>query len=139
MKINTITSQFGLQQIINELTYLTSNSSSYIDLIFTSQPNLLMESGIHSFLHPNCHHQIVFAKVNLVLYYPPSYESEIWHYEKANADLIRRSIDQLPWDIKFFHINDHHINQNIKNIHVTLYHMRLSLVMIVIIHRSIAK
>ena len=26
--------------------------------IFTSQQNLVMESGVHSFLHPNCHHQI---------------------------------------------------------------------------------
>ena len=43
LKIDTITSQFGLQQIINEPTYLTSNSSSCIDLIFTSQPNLVMD------------------------------------------------------------------------------------------------
>ena len=40
LKVDTITSQFGLQQIINELTYLTSNSSSCIDLIFTSRPTL---------------------------------------------------------------------------------------------------
>ena len=56
LKIDTITSQFGLQQIINEATYLTSKNSSSIDLIFTSQPNPVMESGVHSSLHPNCHH-----------------------------------------------------------------------------------
>ena len=39
----TNTSQFGLQQLINEPTNLTVNSSSCIDLIFTSQPNLVME------------------------------------------------------------------------------------------------
>ena len=55
-----------------------------------------MESGVHSFLHPNCHHQTVFAKINLKINYPPPYEREIWHYEKANADLIGRSIDQFP-------------------------------------------
>ena len=96
LKIDTIISQFSLQQIINEPTHLTANSSSCIDLIFTSQPNLVMESGVHSSLHPNCHHQIVFAKINLKICYPPRYEREIWHYEKANADLICRSIDQLP-------------------------------------------
>ena len=42
LKTDTITSQFGLQQIINEPTYLTSNPSSCIDLIFTFQPNLKM-------------------------------------------------------------------------------------------------
>ena len=96
LKIDTITSQFGLQQLINEPTHLTANSSSCIDLIFTSQPILVMESGVHSSLHPNCYHQIVFAKINVQICYPPPYEGEIWHYEKANADLICTSIDQFP-------------------------------------------
>ena len=83
LKIDTITSQFGIQQLINKLTHLTANSSSCIDLIFTSQPNLVMEYGVHSSLHPNCHYQIVFAKINLKICYPPPYERKIWHYEKA--------------------------------------------------------
>ena len=93
LKIDTSTSQLGLQQLINEPTNLIANSFSCIDLIFTSQPDLVMESGVHSSLHPNCHHQIVFAKINLKICYPSHYEREIWHYEKANADLIYRSID----------------------------------------------
>ena len=95
LKIDTITSQFGLQQLINESTHLTASSSSCIDLIFRSQPNLVMESGVHSSLYPNCHHQIVFGKINLKICYPPPYEREIWHYEKEDADLICRSIDQF--------------------------------------------
>ena len=93
LKIDTSTSQLGLQQLINEPTNLIANSFSCIDLIFTSQPDLVMESGVHSSLHPNCHHQIVFAKIKLKICYPSHYEREIWHYEKANADLIYRSID----------------------------------------------
>ena len=120
LKIDTITSQSGLQQIINELIYLTSNSSSFIDLIFTSQPKLVMESDVHSSLHPNCHHQIVFAKINRKICYPPHYEREIWHYEKTNADLICKSIDQFCWDIRFTHIDVNQkinlFNQTIKNI-----------------------
>ena len=45
ISIENITSQFGLHQIINEPTHILENSSSCIDLIFTSQPNLLVESG----------------------------------------------------------------------------------------------
>ena len=75
-----------------------------------------MESGVHSSLHPNCHHQIVFAKIN----YLPPHEREIWHYEKANADLIRRSIDQFFWDIRLSNIDVtqkvHLFDQTIKNI-----------------------
>ena len=120
LKIDTITSQFGLQLLINEHTHLTANSSSCIDLIFISQPNLVMESGVHSSLHLNCHHHIVFAKINLKICYPPSYEREIWHYENANAGLICRSIDQFPWHNRFSNLDVnqkvHLFNQIIKNI-----------------------
>ena len=53
---HSIISTFGLQEIINEPTHIIGDSSSCIDLIFISQPNLVMESGVHSSLHPNCHH-----------------------------------------------------------------------------------
>ena len=45
-KIYILTSSFGFNQIINELTHILNNSSSCIDLIFTSQPNLVAESGV---------------------------------------------------------------------------------------------
>ena len=73
----SITSQFGLHQLINEPTHLLQNSSSCIDLIFTSQPNIAVESGVHLSLRPNCHHQIIFAKFNLKIYYPPPYLREV--------------------------------------------------------------
>ena len=75
---------------------------------------------VYSSLHRNCHHQIVFAKINLKIHYPPPGKREIWHYEKANADLIRRSIDQFPRDNRFSHIDEnqkvHLFNQTIENI-----------------------
>ena len=66
-------------------------------MIFASQSNLLMESDAHSSLHENCHHQTIYAKFNLKIYYPPPYEREIWHYHKANIENIRKAIDQFPW------------------------------------------
>ena len=59
---------------------ILENSSSCIDLIFTTQPNTLLESGVHHSLDQNCHHQIIFAKFNLKVYYPPPYERKIFHY-----------------------------------------------------------
>ena len=56
-----------------------------------------MKSGIHSSLHSNCHHQIVFAKFNLPNFYPPPYERTLWYYERANTELIKRAIDQFDW------------------------------------------
>ena len=98
--IENITAQFGLQQIINEPTHISNTSSSCIDLIFTSQPNLITDSGVHSSLHPNCHHQIGFAKLNLHILYPPPYLREIWHYREANTGLIR-AIKEFNWERAF--------------------------------------
>ena len=77
IEIENVTAQFGLKQIIKEPTHISNTSSSCIDLIFTSQPNLITDSGVHSSLHSNCHHQIVFAKFNLHVVYPPPYLREI--------------------------------------------------------------
>ena len=46
----------------------------------------MIDSGVHSCLHPNCNHQIVYAKLNLEITYPPPYLPEVWHYKDANTD-----------------------------------------------------
>ena len=66
--IDIATSQFGSSQIIKQTTEILSNSASSIDLTFTSQPNLVIYSGVHQSLHPNHHHQILFAKLNLMIF-----------------------------------------------------------------------
>ena len=75
--IENLTSQFGLQQVVKELRHILDTSSLCIDLIFTSQPNLILESGFHSSVHSNCPHQIIFAKFNLEIVYSPPYVREI--------------------------------------------------------------
>ena len=95
----------NISSVINEPTHILENSSSCIDLIFTSQPNLITESGVHPSLHPNCHHQVIYAKFSLKVYYPPQYEREVWHYKEADTDLIRRSIETFTWDRVFKNSN----------------------------------
>ena len=95
--IDSIANRYNLNQLIQEPTHIHNSLSSCIDLLFTSQPTIVMESGIHSSLHSYCHHQIVFAKFTLSIFYPPPYERTIWYYEKANAEPIRRAIDQFDW------------------------------------------
>ena len=71
--IDTITSHIGLHQLIHDPTHtLEKSPSSCINLIFTSQPNMVVNSGVHASLHANYHHQIVFVKFDLKMYHPPS-------------------------------------------------------------------
>ena len=60
-----LTSDLGLHQLISEPTYLMGDSRSCIDLIFTDQPNLIIESGVHPSLHEQCHHQITYGKMSV--------------------------------------------------------------------------
>ena len=69
--IESLTISYGLQQLIFDARHLLPNSSSCIDLIFTDQPNLIVDSGIHPSLHPKCHYQISYCRCNLTVEYPP--------------------------------------------------------------------
>ena len=104
-KIVFVTTQYGLQQITNEPTHVLENSSSCIDFIFTSHLNLIVDSGVHPSLHPNCHHQIVYAKFDLKIHFPPPYEREIWYYGQGNTELIRRAVHKFNWQRAFSKLN----------------------------------
>ena len=123
--LENITSQFGLQQIIKEPTHILDNSSSCIDLIFTSQPNLTIESGVYPSLHPNCHHQVVYAKFNLKIYYPPQYYREVWHYKDANIELIRKAIDGFNWQKAFSNKN---VNEKVDTFNKTILNILSNLI-----------
>ena len=119
-KIVNSTFQYGLKQIINRPAHVPNNSSSCIDLLFTSQPNLVMESGVHSSLHSNCHHQImqdIYARFNLKIYYPLPCEREIWHYKKANIGLIQQVIREFNWERAF---NRKNINEKVSILNNTI-------------------
>ena len=64
IQLETTTTIYGLQQLIDEPTHILKNSSSCIDLIFTNQPNLIVVRGTHPSFHEN-QHQITFANASL--------------------------------------------------------------------------
>ena len=91
-----------------------------MDLLFCSQSNLVVESGIHPSLHPNCHHQIIYAKFKLKVYYPPPYEREVWYYQNAGSNTIKKAITDFSWERVFecFSVDEEVslFNKTIKNI-----------------------
>ena len=101
LKLSSMSSSVGFTQLINEPTHIQSSSSSCIDLIFTDQPNLSVNCGVHASIHPNCHHQIVYSRFNLHIYYPPPYQRLIWDYKKADATKIRKALDSVNWERLF--------------------------------------
>ena len=64
--IADITGLHGFHQIINQPTHFyPGKNPSCIELIFCSQPNLISESGVLLSLLPQCHHDIIFAKIDM--------------------------------------------------------------------------
>ena len=55
-RLDNLTSQYGLTQLLKEPTDISDNFRSCIDLIFTSQPNLVIYFDIHSSLNENYYH-----------------------------------------------------------------------------------
>ena len=97
----SLTSSNGSSQLINETTHIQVNSLSCIDLILTDQPNLSMNSEVHSSLHPNSHHHIVHSRFNLNIYYPPQYQRLTWDYKKTHSKMTRKALDMVNWEKLF--------------------------------------
>ena len=72
--------------------------SSCIDLIITDQPNIVLESGTRHSLDPYVKHEIVFCKLNFKIPPLPKYVRKLWHFKRAETDLIRRAIVEFPWE-----------------------------------------
>ena len=83
--------------MIDKPTHILPDSSSCIDLIFSAEHNVL-ESGVLSSLHPRCHHQIPYCKINFRIPFPPSYKRKIWDFSRANSTLIQRAMNEFDWD-----------------------------------------
>ena len=94
-ELDTITSTAGYSQIIDKPTHLTNNSSTCIDLIFTSNPSIIVDSGIEKSLFSSCHHDIIYGKINFRVPLPPPQFRTIWDYKNADASSIQRAIENF--------------------------------------------
>ena len=89
------------------------------------QPNMVMNSGVFPSIHQNCHHQIVFAKVTLNMFYLPPYTRCTWNYGKSNHTAINNAITNFDWEKAFSNISVHNqvklFNEILTNISQILF------------------
>ena len=118
--ISNITGLHGLHEIINEPTHFyPGRTPSCIDLIFCSQPNLITESGVLPSLLSQCHHSIIFAKIEQNVKLPPPYKRTMWDYKNADSISIRHSLSSVNWARCILHRNPNNqaefLSNSIKN------------------------
>ena len=90
---------------------------------------MVVNSGVFPSIHPvdsSCsHHQIVFAKVNLKIYYPPPYTRGILDYSNVNHEAINNAIDGFDWENLFSNFNVH---TQVKLFNETLFNIFMNFV-----------
>ena len=87
VKIESLAAMHVFHRVIAQPTHLLPQTSPCIDLIFTDQPNLIVDSGFHSSLHADFNHQITWFKLNLSRENPPPFERLVWDYNRANVEV----------------------------------------------------
>ena len=97
--MHSLKTSAGYTQLIEQPTHVINNSSSCIGLVFAS--NVICNSGVELSLFDKCHHNLVSGELNFMLPLPPTYKRQVWHYKKANAECIRRSISSTDWNFLF--------------------------------------
>ena len=93
-----------MKQLISEPIHFLQQCSGCIELTFTNQSNIVMDSGVDSSLKSKsdkCYHQIIYSKLNRKIEHPPPYIRKIWNYNKADTDLTNCSIKNFYWPSLF--------------------------------------
>ena len=75
------------------------------NLIRSAHPSKSKCGGVciclHPSLHPNCHHQIVYAKFELGIYFAPPYSRDVCHYKDLKTEHTKREIQKFHWQRSF--------------------------------------
>ena len=90
IELDNITTTFGYNQMIDKPAHYINESSSCIDLIFSSDVNLTKNYGVEQSLYETCHHNIIYGTLNFNIPLPPPYFREKWDYKNANIECIQK-------------------------------------------------
>ena len=92
-RLDTITSTAGHGEITDKPSHFRNNSFSCIGPIFTSHPNIIVDSDIENSICSNCHHDIIYGKINFRVPLPPQHFRTICYYKNPDASSIQHAIE----------------------------------------------
>ena len=97
IQLDNITMTSGYNQMIDKPTHYINESSSCIDLIFSSNVNLTKNCGVEQSLYEKCRHNIIYGTLNFNILLPPPCYRELWDFKSANTECIQKSINNFDW------------------------------------------
>ena len=113
-----------LHQLVDQPTYITRNgeSKTLVDLVCVGQPNLVVHNEVLGSIYHKSHHQINYVKLNFQVFRPPPYKRLVYHYDRANVDMLQRACRMYDWVGELTHLTDNpegqveHFDEVISNI-----------------------
>ena len=100
-ELDSLTLSAGYNQIIDKPTHVINTFMSSIDLIFCTNQSVISNHGVDVSIFDKCHHNIICGKINIRVPLPPTYVREVWDYEKANIENIKKAISNTDWNKAF--------------------------------------
>ena len=115
-KVESICRDFSLTQTISDPTHFTESSESILDLIFTSNDDLILHSGVcDPFLQQDIrYHCPIFGLLNLKSKPRSTTSRHIWLFDKGNYNLLRSKAANFNWN-SLKSINLNHFANNIND------------------------
>ena len=96
-RLLTLFQLFDMQNIVNNPTRITPGSSTLIDLIVTTKPNLNNRKGVLTLgLSDNC---LIYATLNLKLKRPPPNVINVRNYKQFQVDQLQADIIAAPFQV----------------------------------------
>ena len=102
-KINNITLQYNLNQVIKEATHFTETSQSLIDLFLVSPSCDVVFSGVgEPILDQNIRfHCPIFCFLNCSRSKPKCFKRSVWKYQNGDYEGLRRDASLTDWNQLF--------------------------------------
>ena len=99
-KIRDLCQQFNFDQLINAPTHYTENSSSIIDMIFTSNKNNIILSGVgEPFLEQNIrYHCPVCCVLNFIKPASPSFKRKVYLFDRGDYESFSNDLISTNWE-----------------------------------------
>ena len=100
-KINNICRQYDLHQIINEHTHFTERSSSLSDIILTSNPNIILLSGVGDpfLIQKIRYHCPIFSVFKFTKPHRKSIKRHIWtKYKDEDYENLKHKFGNTDWN-----------------------------------------
>ena len=98
-KISSLCSQFNMCQLITEPTHFTENSSSLTDLIFVTNKESVLTSGVGEPCLDNSirYHCPIFGVFNFLKPKRTSVRRVIWKYDLGDYSILRNYLNGINW------------------------------------------